>query len=749
MKRIFPVICFVFFLFISMNHTSVFAKSESVIHTSTKGEEYDEAIVRALDNDTLCSMKKTYFTKYNVVIEKPTICYVVEENTIYGIYYQNTTSVLYSYHIGNKTYLETPVDATIYDIGYFDERLILVGTSKNDAILYRYQKNLMLINKKCFGGKGYESFIKIIPTVSKMILFGSKDAFSESSCFYNVGNINERKTFVVSIDQEDEIVDQLYINEQTQEETLQDVYYNNHTTYFLIKDSQDIYHQYQINENLEVELKSDLDEFNPTYILQIRNEKKGWISYIYTKGENLYVGTLNYTQNKGSVETIEIGKYPFFYSSKIQNGKLEVLLKESNQVKKLTIDEYHIDYLNDFYYNNQNDYNHLEDYKSTSHFQVSSYFQNFTFLYDETQNAYIDFQKSGTYQATYVATKQDKSKLYIQTNYIIPSFINIINEGVYPSNFKLLFTDVLYVDGEKKYNGDVITTPGKHLITHLVDGETYTYTIYIFDKGVATIHNHQETDFTLATPSTFYFQLQTKKLQANSAKVVKEVVVNHHPVLFTQKGSIIYIPITTTTSGTIETYTIDKIIYQEGTSEDLNIFFTVRTLYEPPIVEAGYENEEMTYAIKKGKYTLLDIVIRTYQNDQLVDDTHYPLDHFSYIILPTSSLIKIYVRYSLGNKTIEEIELARFLAHSTNQKGLSIHFEVENKEDDWAIKIKDTHQKKLEVEEAYLNEQNITPLYQKNENRIIIYISLISSSLIIVAIITILFVKKRRQKKNA
>ncbi len=749
MKKIFPIICFIFFLFISMHHTSVFAKSESIIHTSTKNEEYDEAIVRALDNDTLCSMKKTYFTKYDVVIEKPTICYIVEENTIYGIYYQNTTSVLYSYHIGNKTYLETSVDATIYDIGYFDGRLILVGTSKDDAILYRYQKNLMLINKKCFGGKGYESFIKIIPTTSKMILFGLKDAFSESSCFYNVGNINERKTFVVSINQEDEIVDQLYINEQTQEETLQDVYYNNHTFYFLIKDSKDIYHQYQINENLEVELKIDLDEFDPTYVLQIKNEKKDIISYIYTKDENLYIGILNYTQNKGNVETIEIGKYPFFYSSKIQDGKLEVLLKESNQVRKLTIDEYHIDYLNDFYYNNQNDYNHLEDYQSTNHFQISSYFQDLTFLYDEAQNAYIDFQKSGTYQATYVATKQDKSKLYIQTNYVVSPFINIINEGVYPSNFQLLFTDTLYVDDEKKYNGDVITTHGKHLITHLVDEETFIYTIYIFDKGAATIQNHQETDFTLATPSTFYFQLQTKNLQANITKAVKEVVVNHRSALFSQKGAMIYIPITTTTSGTIETYTIDKIIYQDGTSEDLNIFFTVRTLYEPPIVEAGYENEEMMYTIKRGKYTLLDMVIRTYQNNQLIDDTHYSLDHFSYTIFPTSSLAKIYVRYSLGNKEIEEIELARFLAHSTNKKSLSIRFEVENKEDDWVVKIKDTHQKKLAVEEVYLNEQNITPFYQKNENRIIIYISLISSSLIIIAIITVLFVKKRRQKTNA
>ena len=212
---------------------------------------------------------------------------------------------------------------------------------------------------------------------------------------------------------------------------------------------------------------------------------------------------------------------------------------------------------------------------------------------------------------------------------------------------------------------------------------------------------------------------------------------------------MIYIPITTTTSGTIETYTIDKIIYQDGTSEDLNIFFTVRTLYEPPIVEAGYENEEMMYTIKRGKYTLLDMVIRTYQNNQLIDDTHYSLDHFSYTIFPTSSLAKIYVRYSLGNKEIEEIELARFLAHSTNKKSLSIRFEVENKEDDWVVKIKDTHQKKLAVEEVYLNEQNITPFYQKNENRIIIYISLISSSLIIIAIITVLFVKKRRQKTNA
>lgn len=748
MKRIIPFICFVFLLFIQMDHTGVFAKNESIIQTSTENLEFDEAIVKALDNDTLCSMRKTYFTKYNVVIEKPTICYMVEDHTIYGIYYQNTTSVLYAYDMENETYLEQPVDATIYDIGFFDERVILVGQSQNDAILYRYQKNLLFINKKYFGGKGYESFVKVIPTESKMILFGKKDAFSEASCFYNVGNSNERKAFVVSINQEDEIVDQLYINEQTQEETFQDIYYNNQTCYFLIKDDRDIYHQYQINENLKVELKIDLDTFDPTDVLQIRNEKKDFISYIYTKAEKLYVGILDYTQNKGSIEAIEIGKFPFFYASNIQDGKLEVLLRESNQVRKLTIDEYHIEYVNDLYYNHQND-NPSFDYKSTNHLQVSSYFQDLTFAYDEEKNAYIDFQKSGTYQATYVATKEDSSKLYIQTNYIIPSFINIINEGVYPSNFKLLFTDTLYVDDEKKYNGDVISTPGKHIIKHLVKEDTYTYTIYIFDKGNSTIPNYQDTDFTLATPSTFYFQLQTRNSQVNSPKTVKEVIVNHQPVVFSQQDAMIYIPITTTTRGAIETFILEKIVYQDDTYEDLDIFFRVRTLYEPPIVEAGYENEEMMYTIKRGKQTVLDIVVRTYQNDQLVDDTHYPLDHFSYPITPTPTLVKIFVRYSLGDKNIEEIELAHFSVRSTSKKSVSIRFEVESKEDDWTIKIKDTHQKKLAVEEVYFNEQNITPLYQKNENKIIIYISFISSIIIIVAIFTILFVKKRNQQKKA
>lgn len=733
MKKGIKILFSVFICLFMIEKYRILVKADSTMNTTIITTEYQEAIVRAIDNDTVCSMNQTYYNQYHVVIDKPTICYSVVNTTIYGIYYSGTRSILYAYNMSDKSYIEETIYATIYDMIYYDEKLVLVGNENEDACLYNYQKNLTLINKKCFGGDGYESFTKVISFHGKLLIFGLKDAFSSSSCFLNVGNSGDLKSFVIIIDEKNEIEKQLYVNENTSNETIVDVKCDDLFCSFLVKDDKDTYHQYKISDDLSVELKVDLNSFQPNLISIIPNVKDYPVIYLYTKGKSLYLGLLE----EKTIHPIYIGDYDYFYCLDIRKGKLEILLKDNQRVKQLIVDEYHINAIHDFYYNE-----FTLDYKNTNHFNVSSYFEDLTFIFDEQLNSYIDYQSSGNYVASYSAKRLDGSLLTVETNYVIPPFVNIIDGGVYDTQFPLLFTDTLYVDDEKKSNGDRILTTGKHILKHITKEKTEYYTIYVYEEGSTTNQNYLETDFTIFYPTTFYF-----KMSLDEEKEIESIIVNHKSHPFVLENGMIYIPIHATTPGNIDIYTINSIIYSDHRIDDIDKTFTVRTLYQPCIIETSYEDKSIIYQLKDANHVVLDIVIKTYQNDQLIGDVHYPLNHISYVVPKTLSKVIFYIRYCLGDKEIFEVELGSFLISAKGKKDNYIYFEIEKDDEEASIKVYPIYHKNMNIEEVIVQDKNLTNAYIIEENRVIIYITIITSILMIICIAMYFIIKMSKKRK--
>ncbi len=729
--KVLLAISFVFFLFVKLSFTT---KADSVINSTLENIDFEEAIVDALDLDTFCSMTKTYFKKYNIVIDKKTKCYHIIDNNIYGVYDLNDYSMFYKYDIATKKYEECKINAIINDIAYCNEKLILVGEENRDACIYQYQKNMFFVNKKYYGGIGYESFknIKILNGVA--ILTGLKDGISENSPFANVGNTNSMKPFVITINEKLEIVKDLYINENTQDEVICDIYCNDSFCYFLVKDEKDLYHQYVINENLIVDMKKDLDELKPTLIQIIPFNLNNDILYIYTKNEKMYLAILK----DNILKSIHISNYTDFYKNMVEDGKLKILIRDKNLVKKLTINEYHILKRERFIYNQL-----LNDYKETDHFKVESYFEKLTFIFDDDKNSYINYQESGTYLANYIATRKDGSNILITTEYVIPPFINIVDQGTYSNDYKLLFTDTVLVDGNKKYNGEKIDSLGKHEIIHKSNYYTNIYNIYIYDDTTDMSNNYLDTTFTLYKSTSFYYQL----IQSHE-KDISKIIMNNKEVDFTISENKILIPIYANKISSIDIYNISKIIYKDNTSIDLNISFTVKTLNDVPSMKIEYFDEELSYNIIDEDKTIADIVIKSYDSNGVLNEEHYKYQSIDYVVPPMSNKFSIFLRYHIGDKNIHEVELGSFDYFMKGKKQIKIKIEIFENSSSSTLKIKNINQSNLLINHAMIQGTDITDAYLKKENKLIIYISVVSSIIITMLFFSYIIIKIIKSKRK-
>lgn len=751
------IFVFVTILFIKTNH-HIYAKSEiensaydrsisitsvddfSTLDFSLTTNEYNDVIVSALDNDTHCSMNTTYFNTYPVEIKKHTVCYEVVDQVIYGIYYHNVESILYTYNIKTKEYNEISIEATIYDITYYDEKIVLVGQENNDACIYNFQKNLLLINKKYFGGNGYESFSKTFVIDEYLLILGVKDAYSKGSCFSHVGNLDEQKVFLIKVNEKLEVVNDFYINENTIAESIMDCYCNSEYISFLVKDDTNVYHQYVINHNFEVILKVDLNNFFPTSIYIIPHQtKEHLVMYLYTIDKKLYLGTLD----NNTIHTTYLGDYFEIYSLDIKKGNLEIVIKDNNQIKMLTVKEYHMNKLEPFYYNQ-----FVTDYKSTYHLDISSYFEELELVFDDNKNAYMNYQKSGTYQATYIANKLDGTNISIETDYIIPTFINIVHLGVYQTGYQLLFNDTVLVDDERVYNGDCLQKEGRHLVKHIIGDTTTEYVIYVFSKEntecfIDMSNHYQNTAYTIYPGTIFYYQLEI-----TSPKGIKDVIINKKSHSFICRDNLILIPINGTIPGNIEIYHLSKIIYDDLTSVSLNETFSVRTLNNPFQIEARLQDEDIIYNFKNNKNCLIDLVSRTYQNEMLQEEVHYKIQSQKIVIPKSLSKTIVYARYTLGDQIIYEVELFSLMGIAKGKKDVCLDVVFTRNDDDLTMKVQGTHQSKIKINDITIQKQNLTKSFLVEENKTIIYIAIVLSAIIILLFITYFVVKLIQKQKR-
>ena len=195
-------------------HNGILCKANSVIHQTSQIIQKEETIVKVLDEFTYVSMNHTYFDQYQLVIEGMTEAYVGNEKFIYGIMHRSTHTILYQMNVKTKEKKEKVIPARLYDMTYFDGRIVVVGEESEDACIYVYETDLQLVQKICLGGDALERWIQIEQKEDKLFVFGEKKAYSKGSPFLHVGNVDDMKSFIVQLDQGFQIVNSFYINEQ-------------------------------------------------------------------------------------------------------------------------------------------------------------------------------------------------------------------------------------------------------------------------------------------------------------------------------------------------------------------------------------------------------------------------------------------------------------------------------------------------------------------------------------------------------
>ncbi|MCM1260720.1 MAG: hypothetical protein NC182_06280 [Prevotella sp.] len=728
---IFCCTCFIYCLSIKQG---ILCKANSVIHQTSQIIQKEEQIVKVLDEFTYVSMSHTYFDQYQLIVEGMTEAYVANEESVYGIIYGTTNSVLYQINLKSKEKREKVISARLYDITYFDGRVVVVGEESEDACIYVYQTDLQLVQKVCLGGEALERWVHIEQKEDMLFLFGEKKAYSKGSPFSHVGNMDDMKSFIVQLDKGFQIVNSFYINEQTGFEIFFDIAFGEEELAFILQDEKNQYHLYRLDMELQKIEKYNLSEqfsFQHIKVVSVKSHPESFI-FIYTFHHKLYYGV--WRDQKWN--HYEIAPCSGLDYATIERGKLHIFSKLFSSCEHFEVTEYHILKQEDYIYNRYN-----QNPKDTSHIQIASDFEELTINYSEQNDTVISLARSGTYQAIYEVKREDGSYFEMITPYIVPQYINIVNLGIYKIGYPLLFTDELIVDGQTVYNGEKLKTLGLHTLIHQTKEATATYTIYITNQDVPHLENRlHQIDMYLMPDTSMNYQITLSENER-----VREVIVNQSAYPFEQDGTNIWVSLPATTPGQVMTYDISKMILEDGKIIPIHKVWNIYTLKRLPHIEIEALEQNIHYQATDLDGAILDCIIEYYQDDYLQSTLYTHFQSQTIALSKRLTHLKIYLLCDDGQH-IQKISCMEFKVSSRSKTPIQLVFSTE-KDTFQCLSIQGLCNEKLEVQMVQIGEKDMTMSFQFKKKNLIQYISIILSIVIIVIMICYRWYKKRKQRK--
>ena len=733
-KGIYIVLCICFIGWLSVKQ-GILCKANSVIYQTSQIIQKEEKIVKVLDEFTYVSMSHTYFDQYQLIIEGMTEAYVANEEFIYGIMYGPTNTVLYQINLKTKEKREKLISARLYDITYFDGRVVVVGEELEDACIYVYQSDLQLIQKICLGGEALERWVHIEQKEDMLFLFGEKKAYSMGSPFLHVGNVDDMKSFIVQLDKGFQIVNSFYINEQTEYEIFFDIALGEEELAFIIQDERNQYHLYRLDMELQKIEKYNLSEqfsFQHIKVVPVRSHPRSFI-FIYTFQQKLYYAI--WRDEKWNHH--EIAPCSSIDFAVIEKGVLHVFSKLFSSCEHFEITEYHILKQDGYIYNRYD-----QDPKDTSHIEIASDFETLTINYSEKSDTTISLSHSGTYQAIYEVEKEDGSYFEVTTPYVVPRYINIINLGIYKVGYSLLFTDELTVDGQTVYNGEKLKTPGLHTLIHHTKETTMTYIIYITNQDAPNLEDrlHQIDMYLMPNTSIDY------QITLSENEIVREVIVNQLSYPFQQEDNNIWISLPSAIPGQIMIYDISEIILENGRKIPIRKVWNIYTLKRLPHIEIEVLEQNIYYQSINQDDAILDCLVEYYQDDYLQSTVY---THFQSQSIPLSKQlthIKIYLLCDDGQH-IQKISCMELKVSSRSKNPIQLVFSTE-KDVFQGLTIQGLLEEKLEVKTVKIDKNDMTMSFQVKNNNIIKYISFILSMAIVLFVVGYQWYKKRKQKQK-
>ena len=688
--------------------------------------------VDILDSDIYTTNGEFYYLRYNIKKKGKLISYWEREDDLYLLYFDNNY-YLEQLDLKNGYVKVIKFDNKIADMKIKDDYIYLVGSLNGDAIIYRYNMDLTLYNMYTFGGEQYEEFCKVYFIDDAIYLFGLKNGISHHSPFLNVGNSLDIKSFIIKIDKDYTIKNSFYINEHTELEKFKNIIIENQEIYFIIESNHCNYYHYTLDKNLQIKerfsisVNQDISHIFLVNSYNIKNEK----IYVYIANHSLYYGvfTNQFVHTFKISDEVDNLNYSF-----IRNGILELFCTEKQKVIQYKVSMYYISYINEkiVYYKDST-------YLDTNHFFASSYFEPLVFNYDYEKNSQITLNKSGMFEAFYYAKKADGSYLRIVTPYLIQPYLNIINEGMYQKGYQLEFSDNLYLNDKKVYNGEILNLIGENKITHEVNHMKKDYIIYVEEKYYKQMDLNWIKSHIVQNLDDRYVY----NILLSYDKEVKQVIVNDEIWPFNKVGKMIMLEFYSHKVG-IEKYNIDYIEFMDWSIYTIQEQVCIKTKKSLPIIDIYYQEDFIQYNIVDDDQSINDILIKYYLNDKTVIVDRLHLENSKIKI--NSNVTKIEVVLQCENGTTDLYEQILFEIEATTKSKEKSFFNIDIQYSDNKINeilIKDFNVKNIDLLSAKIQDVIFTDALVDNRNKVVIYISFILTSIIVIVSTIILVIKKK------
>lgn len=358
---------------------------------------------------------------------------------------------------------------------------------------------------------------------------------------------------------------------------------------------------------------------------------------------------------------------------------------------------------------------------------------------DYEKNSQITLNKSGMFEAFYYAKKADGSYLRIVTPYLIQPYLNIINEGMYQKGYQLEFSDNLYLNDKKVYNGEILNLIGENKITHEVNHMKKDYIIYVEEKYYKQMDLNWIKSHIVQNLNDRYVY----NILLSYDKEVKQVIVNDEIWPFNKVGKMIMLEFYSHKVG-IEKYNIDYIEFMDGSIYTIQEQVCIKTKKSLPIIDIYYQEDFIQYNIVDDDQSINDILIKYYLNDKTVIVDRLHLENSKIKI--NSNVTKIEVVLQCENGTTDLYEQILFEIEAATKSKEKSFFNIDIQYSDNKINeilIKDFNVKNIDLLSAKIQDVIFTDALVDNRNKVVIYISFILTSIIVIVSTIILVIKKK------
>lgn len=473
-------------------------KSESVVAVS------EESYVTTNAGDSYL-----YYQDEMYLIENHKISKTLETiNTIYLIERNNKNTTIIGFNKFNKSLTYKIVDnfflENIYDI---DNTLYLVGNMNDDGVIYVLSYDLVELNKRMFYGGGYITVNHLIYDNEFFYVTIHKDGITNNSEFINHGNLDERKSIIVKLDNKFSILDIYYFNEYSGFEIVKNIYLNDTLIKVLLKTNR-CYYIYNLDKDFKKITSYKLSTTDDIELLKHFKSKK----------VDLFLNKSTCSLITNDKESIKV-EQKFDCLKKVNDYKiidgLLYLYSLDNGVKIYKVSEYEI-IKNDNKVLNYFNLNYLD----TSNVVVEAWFFEPKIIIDSL-NPYFDKTMCGEYEITYHILKNDTTIDIINSNLIVEEYTNFINNGIYNEGKVLEFFGSAKINDEIIYYGTKLDVAGEYDIEIMdINKVTTNYHIYI-------VPNYYKEETTININSKdVHGDVAYVNIELNNENV-KEVIVNN------------------------------------------------------------------------------------------------------------------------------------------------------------------------------------------------------------------------------